>query len=73
MSYGLSFASITAVIVYTYLHNRKTIWSQYMNSTSEKPDIHMKLMAKYREAPTSWYMSLFVLVSADFVFSKAIC
>lgn len=64
MSYGLSFAAIASLIVYTYLHHRKTIWRQYKNSTTEVPDIHMKLMKKYPEAPTWWYMSLFVLVSS---------
>ncbi|RYP47806.1 hypothetical protein DL768_006215 [Monosporascus sp. mg162] len=62
LSYGLSFAAISSLIVYTYLHHRKTIWAQYQNSTNEKPDIHMKLMRKYKEAPTSWYMSLFGVV-----------
>lgn len=38
LSYGLSFAAITALIVYTYLHHRKAIWAQYKNSTNEKPD-----------------------------------
>lgn len=38
LSYGLSFAAITALIVYTYLHHSKAIWDQYRNSTSEKPD-----------------------------------
>lgn len=59
MSYGLSFAAISSLVVYTWLHNRKQIWQQYRNSTNEKPDIHMKLMRKYKEAPTWWYMSLF--------------
>lgn len=63
LSYGLSFAAITSLIVYTYLHHGKTIWRQYKSSTTEKPDIHMKLMRRYKEAPTWWYMSLFVLVS----------
>ncbi|KAI6783852.1 Sexual differentiation process protein-like protein [Emericellopsis cladophorae] len=62
MSYGLSFAAISSLIVYTYLHNRKQIWKQYRNSTTESPDIHMKLMQKYKEAPTWWYMSLFGLM-----------
>ncbi|KAK6079890.1 Sexual differentiation process protein isp4-like protein 2 [Seiridium cupressi] len=62
MSYGLSFAAISSLIVYTYLHHRKTIWRQYRNSTTEKPDIHMKLMRKYKEAPTWWYMGLFVIM-----------
>ncbi len=63
MSYGLSFASIASLIVYTYLHHSRSIWNQFKNSTNEKPDIHMKLMMKYKEAPTWWYMSLFVVVS----------
>ncbi|SPQ22322.1 ba9f9298-0c3e-4ebf-8cd9-b40bdfe8c54c [Thermothielavioides terrestris] len=64
ISYGLSFAAITSLIVYTYLHHGKTIWRQYKSSTTEKPDIHMKLMRRYKEAPTWWYMSLFVVMLA---------
>ncbi|KAK2593136.1 hypothetical protein QQS21_009146 [Conoideocrella luteorostrata] len=64
MAYGLSFASIASLVVYTYLHNRKQIWKQYRNSSGEKPDIHMKLMRKYKEAPNWWYMSLFVSMLA---------
>ncbi|KAK3333123.1 OPT family small oligopeptide transporter [Cercophora scortea] len=64
LSYGLSFAAIASLIVYTYLHHGQTIWRQYKNSTTEKPDIHMKLMRKYKEAPTWWYMSLFVIMLA---------
>ncbi|POR32840.1 Small oligopeptide transporter, OPT family [Tolypocladium paradoxum] len=62
MSYGLSFAAISSLIVYTYLHYRKQVWKQYKDSANEKPDIHMKLMQKYKEAPAWWYMSLFVLM-----------
>ncbi|KAH8651252.1 OPT family small oligopeptide transporter [Xylariales sp. PMI_506] len=64
MSYGLSFAAISSLIVYTYLHHGKMIWKQYKNSTNEKEDVHMKLMKKYKEAPTWWYMSLFVIMLA---------
>lgn len=68
MSYGLSFAAITSLVVYTWLHHSKTIWRQYRNSTKEKPDIHMKLMRKYKEAPTWWYMSLFgVMLALGFI------
>ncbi|KAF5567781.1 hypothetical protein FPHYL_3066 [Fusarium phyllophilum] len=62
ISYGLSFAAISSLVVYTYLHNGKQIWQQWRNSTNEKPDIHMKLMRKYKEAPTWWYMSLFAIM-----------
>ncbi|KAJ3491016.1 hypothetical protein NLG97_g5673 [Lecanicillium saksenae] len=64
IAYGLSFASISALIVHTWIYSRKTIWKQYRNSTNEKPDIHMKLMRKYPEAPDWWYLSLFLLMLA---------
>ncbi|KUJ19167.1 small oligopeptide transporter-like protein [Mollisia scopiformis] len=62
LSYGLSFAAIAALIVYTYLNHGKQIWQQFRNSTKEEPDIHMKLMSKYKEAPTWWYMALFAIM-----------
>ncbi|TVY83460.1 Sexual differentiation process protein isp4 [Lachnellula suecica] len=64
LSYGLSFAAISSLIVYTYLNHGKQIWHQTRNSTTEEPDVHMKMMSKYREAPTWWYMVLFVLMVA---------
>ncbi|KAK1781730.1 OPT oligopeptide transporter protein-domain-containing protein [Copromyces sp. CBS 386.78] len=64
IAYGLSFAAISSLIVYTYLHHGKTIWRQWMNSKSERPDVHMKMMRKYKEAPTWWYMSLFAVMLA---------
>ncbi|KAB5570146.1 OPT family small oligopeptide transporter [Coniochaeta sp. 2T2.1] len=67
MSYGLSFAAIASLVVYTYLHHGQMIWRQYQNSTNEKPDIHMKLMRKYKEAPTWWYLSLFSMLVLSFV------
>ncbi|KAI2637347.1 OPT oligopeptide transporter protein-domain-containing protein [Xylaria nigripes] len=69
ISYGLSFAAITALVVHTFLYYRNTIWAQYQNSTHEKPDIHMKLMRKYKEAPSWWYTSLFVGVLALSLFA----
>lgn len=63
ISYGLSFAAIASLIVYTYLHHGSTIWAQWKHSKTENDDIHMKLMRKYPEAPTWWYMTLFVAVS----------
>ena len=64
LSYGLSFATIASLIVYVYLNHGKQIWQQYRNSTNEEPDIHMKLMRKYNEAPTWWYLGLFVIMVA---------
>ncbi|EFY98860.2 OPT oligopeptide transporter [Metarhizium robertsii] len=69
VSYGLSFAAISSLIVYTYLHNGKQIWKQYQNSANEKPDIHLKLMKKYKEAPDWWYMGLFLVMLAMGLFT----
>ncbi|KAE9989912.1 GPI transamidase component [Venturia inaequalis] len=64
ISYGLSFATIASLVVYTWIHYRHQIVSQFKNSRGEEPDIHMKLMLKYPEVPFWWYGGLFVLMFA---------
>ena len=59
ISYGLSFASITATIVHAFLYFRKQIWAQARRSLSEQPDIHARLMSKYRQVPDWWYLIIF--------------
>ncbi|KAG2365998.1 OPT oligopeptide transporter [Suillus spraguei] len=60
ISYGLSFASITATLMHTFLFFRKQIWSQSKRSMHEQPDIHARLMSKYRQVPEWWYMIVFL-------------
>ncbi|KAF8577798.1 OPT oligopeptide transporter [Ramaria rubella] len=60
LSYGLSFASITATLVHTLLYFRKQIWVQARRSLSEQPDIHARLMSKYRQVPEWWYLIIFI-------------
>ena len=62
MAYGLSFAAIASLLIHTLLNSGQQIWDQYKNSSKEKPDIHMKLMKKYKEAPTWWYLTLFIFM-----------
>ena len=62
MSYGLSFAAISSLIIYTYLNHGKQIWRQFREGKNAEPDIHMKMMNKYKEAPTWWYMGLFAIM-----------
>ena len=38
ISYGLSFASITATLTHCFLYYRKQIWVQARRSLSEQPD-----------------------------------
>jgi OPT oligopeptide transporter protein len=57
--YGLLFASITTLIVHTFLYNSKQIWTQSRRSLSDQPDIHARLMTVYKEVPDWWYLIIF--------------
>lgn len=61
LSYGLSFASITSTIVHAFLYFRKQIWVQARRSLSEQPDIHARLMSRYRQVPEWWYATIFCM------------
>ncbi|OAX34104.1 OPT oligopeptide transporter [Rhizopogon vinicolor AM-OR11-026] len=62
VSYGLSFASITATIMHAILFFRKQIWAQSRRSIDEQPDIHARLMSRYRQVPEWWYLIIFVVM-----------
>ncbi|KAF2434799.1 OPT family small oligopeptide transporter [Tothia fuscella] len=61
LNYGLSFAALTAAVVHTIIFYRKEIWLRVNMSRTAEPDIHMRLMAKYREAPEWWYGMLWAV------------
>ncbi|EMD32415.1 hypothetical protein CERSUDRAFT_68734 [Gelatoporia subvermispora B] len=52
ISYGLSFASITATIVHALLYFNKPIRVHLRRSLAEQPDVHAQLMAKYPQVVT---------------------
>ena len=56
ISYGLSFAFITASISHTFLYYRKWLWNLARLSPSIQPDIHARLMSVYKEVPDWWYL-----------------
>jgi len=60
ISYGLSFASITATLMHALLYFRKQIWTQARRSLGEQPDIHARLMSVYPPVPEWWYMCIFL-------------
>ncbi|KAJ7738247.1 oligopeptide transporter [Mycena maculata] len=60
ISYGLSFASITATITHAFLFFRKQIWTQARRAMHEQPDIHARLMAVYPQVPEWWYAVIFL-------------
>jgi len=64
VSYGMSFAAITAILVHTVLYFRRQIWLQVWRSLSEQPDVHARLMARYKRVPEWWYLSILAIVFA---------
>lgn len=62
ISYALSFAAVTAIVVHTYLYNGSEIWAKFKNSRAGGEDIHKRLMNKYQEVPDWWYAVLTVIV-----------
>ncbi|KAF5313063.1 hypothetical protein D9619_003678 [Psilocybe cf. subviscida] len=64
ISYGLSFASITATLVHAFLYFRKQIWVQARRSLHEQPDIHARLMSVYPQVPEWWYLCIFLSMFA---------
>ncbi|KAL4069062.1 OPT oligopeptide transporter protein-domain-containing protein [Scleroderma citrinum] len=62
VSYGLSFATITATLVHTFLYYRKQIIKQARRSLREQPDIHARLMSQYPQVPDWWYLVLFLIM-----------
>ncbi|KAK7065013.1 sexual differentiation process protein isp4 [Favolaschia claudopus] len=60
ISYGLSFASITATLMHAFLYFRKQIWVQSRRALHEQPDIHARLMSRYPQVPEWWYLVLFL-------------
>ncbi|KAG6914552.1 hypothetical protein DXG01_016661 [Tephrocybe rancida] len=64
ISYGLSFASITATLVHTFLYFRKQIWVQSRRTLSQQPDIHARLMSRYPQVPEWWYLTIFLSMFA---------
>lgn len=51
LNYGLSFAAVIASIVHTAIFHGKEVWYRLQTARNQEPDVHMRLMSKYREEP----------------------
>lgn len=58
LNYGLSFAALTAALVHAALFHGKEIWYRLKSARNQEPDVHMRMMKKYTEAPDWWYLAL---------------
>lgn len=64
LTYGVSFAALSAVIVHTIIFHGAEILERGKMARNQDADIHLKLMRKYRDTPNWWYYSLFVVLFA---------
>lgn len=55
LSYGCAFAAITAAIAHVLLFHGKEVWT---NFHYDIPDVHTKLMKRYKEVPLWAYIAL---------------
>ncbi|KAH6653062.1 OPT oligopeptide transporter protein-domain-containing protein [Truncatella angustata] len=72
LAYGLGFATLISTLVHVGLFYGKDIWHRTKNARYEEPDVHLKLIRNYREAPEWWFLTVFVI---SFVFGlvAAVC
>ncbi|PHH63553.1 hypothetical protein CDD81_5740 [Ophiocordyceps australis] len=61
LSYGLSFATLMSTIAHVVLFYGSDVWNRARNAHYDEPDIHFKLMRKYKEAPQWWFLSVFIV------------
>jgi len=66
LAYGLSFASLTALLSHTWLWYRRDIVRLFRSTLSDHKDVHSRLMASYKEVPAWWYLSTAIVT---FVFA----
>ncbi|KAL6304480.1 OPT oligopeptide transporter [Sparassis latifolia] len=61
IAYGLSFASITALIVHSVLYFGRPIAAQLRRRASDQTDIHQRLMSVYSKVPEWWYACILLV------------
>lgn len=62
LSYGLSFASIIAVLVHTALFHGPEIVTRFRRSRQETEDVHNRLMSRFNTVPLWWYTSVLLIM-----------
>ncbi|KAF3671372.1 Oligopeptide transporter 3 [Capsicum annuum] len=70
VTYGLNFAAVTATVSQVVLFNGKEIWQRLRTSYKGKPDIHTRLMMKYKDIPNWWFV---LTLALSLVLSLVLC
>ena len=61
----MGFAGLISTVMHIVMFYGSDVWNRIRNSKYDEPDIHLKLMRRYREAP-EWWFSVIFLVSFAF-------
>ncbi|KAE8216747.1 hypothetical protein CF327_g119 [Tilletia walkeri] len=61
LNFGLQFASVASIFSHVFMYFRKDLHRQWKASLKEEPDIHARLMSRYREVPNWWYLATFLV------------
>lgn len=62
LTYGLSFATLTAVIVHIGLFHGREIWLRLVDPSGRVQDVHSKLMQHYPRVPFLWFLGFFLVM-----------
>ncbi|WWC91168.1 OPT family small oligopeptide transporter [Kwoniella dendrophila CBS 6074] len=61
LTYGLSFAALSSVLVHVWLWHRDEIKEALSKRGNDLSDVHNKLMRSYPPVPSSWYIALLAI------------
>ncbi|PYH43902.1 small oligopeptide transporter, OPT family [Aspergillus saccharolyticus JOP 1030-1] len=64
LCYGLSFATIIALLVHTGLFHGSELWVRFRKFGQEEEDVHGRLMARFKPVPLWWYAGILVAMLA---------
>ncbi|XP_078161614.1 oligopeptide transporter 7-like isoform X1 [Carex rostrata] len=70
VTYGVSFATLTATVTHVLLFHGREIWQLSKSAFQEKKvDVHTRLMSKYKQVPEWWFVCILIVTIALTIFS----
>ncbi|KAL2276644.1 hypothetical protein FJTKL_00797 [Diaporthe vaccinii] len=72
LSYGVGFAGLISTVVHCCLFYGADIWNRAKSAKYEEPDVHLKLMRRYKEAPEWWFLATFAVAFAFAMISSQV-
>ncbi|KAJ0968397.1 hypothetical protein J5N97_025314 [Dioscorea zingiberensis] len=70
VTYGVGFASLTAIVTHVALFHGKEIWELSKSAFQEKKvDVHTRLMRRYKQVPEWWFICILVANIALTIFA----